>query len=801
MRSAADFGLATRENEGAVRLRRRQRIGGTLVALALLGAGASFAANGTPAQAKQPSLFGGAVVLNDTHDPVVLDLATGQPALQLVGVTTEVGAPSASSSQVSVVPVQGGTLLLDNLTGSFNFLGQGGVLVKTTGGGVGLPPHAGTTSAAAFAAGPDAYIVRYAPHSAEIDLVSEATVQIAAELTSNAASKHTAVNRPVQLLGAATAGGSIANQASAPYLEGQVVTANGNLFALVDTGHATRLVEIAQVRGDKLSRSDATQLARGTVAALNSGPVRPANKTQGVALATPGGIETFVPGRRTRSATVPGSAATTTIVPVGNSAGDLWFIYQSGQATDRLVGVDLATGALVGAPLALANVPQGTFRSPVLAADAIYALVDDGSPTPPLVVVDPSTGKVAPLPGVPTYPRNKVESPTFRTPEILAIGPRVIFNNPDSDFAVVVFTDGSAPPLKVDKESKATPKIDPGALGATVSVKNVHSATTTTTAHSQGSTPTSTATTIPSTATSTSLPPVVAPQRVTVLQSCSNTKQKPHEPQMLPAVPATNSVQLSWSYPLLTSEDCEPTSYVVTATAQGGGPTPAQTSFVVNGGTTFDFPGLRSSTTYLFVVSAYIGKASTQSAPLAVTTEAEGPDAPTSVTTSADGATGWTVSWTTCAPDQCKSADTVAEWRIIGTACGGSDVSSPPMLDVPGGAQSTQTAQSAQVSFSSYPGLVGDQMSFQVQGIGADGLVGNPTQDGSCTQGWRAPNSSLISLQAGGTAGPNASVTANLSVVTSGDPTQAFGSASTIASDVAASGSPAITKVTSAARR
>ena len=61
---------------------------------------------------------------------------------------------------------------------------------------------------------------------------------------------------------------------------------------------------------------------------------------------------------------------------------------------------------------------------------------------------------MAPVRGAPNYPAKSVtEKASFQGAEVLVDGPRVIFNNPQSLLAVVVFTDGSHVPVIVDKSN------------------------------------------------------------------------------------------------------------------------------------------------------------------------------------------------------------------------------------------------------------------------------------------------------------------------------------------------------------
>ena len=59
-----------------------------------------------------------------------------------------------------------------------------------------------------------------------------------------------------------------------------------------------------------------------------------------------------------------------------------------------------------------------------------------------------------PVAGQPTYPAaSAAEKASFQGAQVVVAGPRVVFNNPGSLLAVVVFTDGSHAPVIVDKRS------------------------------------------------------------------------------------------------------------------------------------------------------------------------------------------------------------------------------------------------------------------------------------------------------------------------------------------------------------
>ena len=183
------------------------------------------------------------------------------------------------------------------------------------------------------------------------------------------------------------------------------------------------------------------------------------------------------------------------------------------------------------------------------------------------------------------------------------------------------------------------------------------------------------------------------------------------------------------------------------------------------------FTGLRPATTYQVVVTAYINTQSTASAAATFTTTPRGPDAPVSVHTSVNAQGDWVVFWTPCTSPKCVVPADV--WNIVGAACGGSYVPQPPTVQVAGNIYSTTVNADSL-------GLLGDSMTFSVNGQLASGLAGNPTADRTCTQSWRPPVPADISITGAGVASGQA-VTATLQVSTTSSvtPVEALGSAAT----------------------
>ena len=555
----------------------------------------------------------------------------------------------------------------------------------------------------------------------------------------------------VPLLGFANVSGQIPAE---PRVEPLV--ANGDLWTITRaSGQGTLQRFAAGEPGKELASSQfgaVDRVAAHTTVSTAGGDV--------VALAEPSDIRIVQPapgGGTPEATTVPVAAGTHVdqIVPVSDGQGQVLFAYHTTGGW-RLVGVDLSTGQALA--VRLMTWPTGQGHAGVAGDQRRLDLCHRRrwfDHHCPWVRIDPDTGTAAPLVGASSYPvAGAGEQTTFvdpgLPPQVISVGPRVIINNPNRVLAVVVFTDGSRPTRVIDKRTAVD--VNPSALpGATVG----------TTA------PNAPAKTVAS-----------QPQPVDTQLRCKTITQKPRVPVLDQPVPSAHSVSLSWSYTLLDNQDCEPTSYLVTVAAVAGGPNPPTTQFPVNGQTQFTVDGLRANTTYSFIVTALINSQSTPSLPQQATTNPEGPDAPLSVTTVANGNNGWTVTWNVCQGDACDSNLPAATWAVTGSSCGSGSqfIGTPPVVTVPGTGGATQ---SATVSFDQFPSLVGNQLSFSVQGTSATGLAGDPTEDGSCTEGWRPADPSQFTVSGSATADSGGNtVTAVLTVAPNSGvtPVQAYGS-------------------------
>lgn len=754
MEQGLPFGIGP-SSGGPRRFTRPELIAVGVLVVLVLGVVAGFAVAGRPATATRAAVFGGSVVIDDSvGGPVVVDVADGHPTLRLTGVAAQVGA--ANEAQVAAVAVGDGTLLVNRVTGTVNFVGPDQLVVAPKGAGVALPGPPDAALANVYVSGRQAFVTRQGPTATTVSLVSQATVDVAALIETDATTTSSA--SAAQRVPVATA-------AIGPLLggAGTAVAVGDSLWSLVRTGPRTaRVVEVTEdATGRALSVHD-----RGPVFSLSAASGSPgagaaldvsrlANRaghgsTTMVAAATARSIRLFRVQRSGQVATLAnqhwrGIGPVAAIVPVGRASGGPLFAVHS-RSRWYLVGFAGPTGHQTR-PVAVSGAGTGvseadaTLLTPVVDGNTIFTLVQ---PTPggrPIMVrIDRRGGRASVQPvgtdpgGV--YPLvGPAEEPSWADEQILVDGPRVLINNPDSELAVIVFTDQADRAIAVDKGSAVdiNPSAPPGDQVLPSS-----------------STPSST----PRTATQPAPPAAPA---VDPALACKTSAQKPNVPQLAPPHPATHTVALSWTYPLIDPEDCEPSSYTVTATALGGAPQPSPSAVTVTGETSVVFSGLLSSTTYRFVVTAYIDTQATSSEPVDVTTNAEGPNSPGSVVAAANGTTGWQVTWQPCS-GTCPSTEPVAAYTVTASACAGSFVGQVPAVQVGAGQDSVT------VPFTAAPGLLGASLEFTVQPIGANGLLGDPSPPSSCVEGWESPDASAITLDAAEPSARPGNTTATLTV-------------------------------------
>lgn len=736
------FGSTSNDRAGAPPFGPAGALGGVLILVFVVGGLCWSAGFGPPLSAARPSLFTGSAVLEDTRPLTVVNLATAQVTVRLEGVNAQVGA--AADGDVQPVPVEGGTVLVNRVSGNFNFLGTDDYVTDPDGPGVGLGPLDGSTGALGLASGPDAYILRVAPNST-VSLVDRDTVAQAARRETVSAPWPPARPATVAPLGFSRLGGRVTLQPGAAVVSGR------NAWVLVARAGACRVVELEPVAASRPGPAATDGLAatdRGTSpscdrAALESG-------VGVVGLAAPGRVRVYRRNAGPVDVAVPSTADAARILPVTGATAELWYLADDPGGW-RLFGVG-PTGRIAG-PYALAGLAAGADPvAPVLSAGFLYTLDQSQAGPPTLWTIDVINGRMAPLRGRATYPlRNSSERPSFRGTQLLVDGPRVVFNDPESLEAVVVFTDGSRSPVVVDKSQavvlSATGPADLAPEGGSPPSPTKRAA---------GGSPLTT--------------PIPAVQPVSQQVRCATTTQKPYAPQITGITPSSSAALIQWSYQLLDQTDCEPDTWTVQVRALSSPHQPAEPLRIVAGQSQYLFEGLRPATTYQAVVDAVINHLYTASTPVTFTTAGRGPDAPLSVHTRSDGNGDWVVSWVPC--DEAARPDCVVPadvWTVIGAACGGSFVGTPPSIQVAGG-QDSATIRAADL------GLLGDSLSFTVQGSLASGLVGDPTGDGSCTEAFQRPDPAAITLKGQAVPDPTSNtITATLTVEASGDPGTVFG--------------------------
>jgi hypothetical protein len=725
--SRSRFGLAGTSGHRDAKFGVVGAVVGALVATVLVGGLVWSAATGQAPPSQRPQIFGGSLVLDDYRPLTVIDLATGAVTVQLEGVNTQVG--TTNYADVEAVGTTAGTMLVNRATGTFNMLGKDNYVLGPSASGISLGPLAGSTGATGLADGAAAYVVRYAPDST-VSLVDSATAE------AGAAALASGSHHSVPPVGFAQVRGAVDSQPGGATVNG------GDLWVLeTPVAGGCGVVQVAQ--SDRATHGLATTYGLSTAIPCRRQALETAAGTVGLAL--PGRVVMLGPagGRKTVAVNTAGASE---FLPVQGADGDLWFLARMPSGWS-VFGVS-STGAAIG-PWALSPFgPASDPAVPAYSAGLLYTLDQVQSGQPTLWTIDPKTGVVKPVPGVGTYPaRSITEEASFAGAQVLVDGPRVVFNNPESLLAVVVFTDGSHAPVIVDK---STAVVVSAAGPGDVNVKaRKHKAMakpkSKPQSHPNGPEPTTTPTTVAQPLT----------QPVTQQVDCATTTEKPYEPQISAISPADESALVVWTYHLLSEQDCLPSTWSVTVTALDGGGQPAHPLQVVNGQQQFLFTGLTPGTTYQAVVTAYMNKESTASTPVSFTTTAVGPGSPRSVTAVADGVGGWVVSWTPCS-QACEVA--ARTWSITGSSCGPGFVGQPPDLTVPG------NVTSVTINAGNRLGLLGESFEFSVQGISTTGLVGAPSADTRCTQAWQPPDPADLQLLAAGTP-VGQTITAGLNLV------------------------------------
>ena len=663
-----------------------------------------------PDRARAFDLFHGSVFLSYQLGPVAVDLASGKPTLQLVNANEQVGI--TGSDVLNTVPLTDHTLLLNPSTGEFNMVDNNGFIVKHDGSGVPLTKRSQPTKAVGIDAGSgEAYIVRTGPRGGtDVYLVSQPTVESAINATG-----------PVR----PRASGSMPLPGSTK--PGGAASANGDLWLLVGGTGDGGLRTIRQLRVPADSSAGATLLAsdHGRVngpAAIGTATSRSGAADSGVVgVASVSRIDLFAPGTSDRIATYKAPAAVDTILPVSNQSTRLAFLMHA-RAGWFLVGVN-SDGSGLQTPTRLDGMPTDA----VLAAPA----ASNGN----MYTIDRSTGalyeigsdaRVIPLPGRSFYPVvATVEEPDYRDAYVLARGPRVVFNSPTHSNALMVFTDGTRAPRTITKTNAV--QIDAAGGAEALTRSNVPAG--------QPKPPKPGA----------PKPRPVNVQPVNPRLNCHTASVKPHIPLITSAVPGSRTVALSWRYPLISPQDCIPSTYVVTVRLVDSSAPDPPGSVRVQSQTGATISGLFPSTEYQVTVTAYIRGQGTDSLPAVFTTGEEGPQAPTNMSVHADSSGNWILDWDSCG--------TIAEgcvptqsWTVTPSFCDRRGVSAAPdAITV------TADPTSKRQPTTTYHGsddLLGRGLRFAVQGIGTEGQAGAPSALSPCVFSWSNPVATDIAVQA-----------------------------------------------------
>ena len=441
---------------------RRQTIA-LLVVLALI-AGAVVAASYLvrPEKARAFDLVHGSVFLEDTYAPVGIDLATGKPTVRLADAVKQVGA--AKNNQLSVVPLQDATLLLNNGTdnansGEFNEVDDTGFVTKPDGSGVPLSKRTDQPESLGFAdTGPNqapgsAYIERTGPGGTDVVLVTESTVRSASTSTSDVKPRASVTLDDAGLTRAGAAAGAqrrllAAHRSRQPAGVASVVGAGRQQDRRQAHGQDPRFGRrLGRDRRGDLGRlgRDRRRRRRGT------GPHHPLH---------PGRRDGHEDDRRRRRrADHPAGHQP------GRSAGAFW---NAPPTAGGSFPYGRTETAMPSTPRCPASRPTTTSPSRPAAA------------TP----CTPSTGPTARCTRSGSRTTSRASPPWRRTRKqtgeaaglgdayVVGRGPRVIVNSAGHGEALVVFTDGSRGPLVVRKSQAVT--INAGATATTYTQDKVN---------------------------------------------------------------------------------------------------------------------------------------------------------------------------------------------------------------------------------------------------------------------------------------------------------------------------------------
>jgi hypothetical protein len=686
---------------------RRQAI--ALLAVLALVAGAVVVVSYLirPERARAFDLFYGSMFLSYQNGPVAVDLTSGKPTLQLVDAEKQVGL--SDPADLGVVPLIDHTLLLNTSTGEFNMVDNSGFVVKHDGGVPLVKRPSGASAVGIAADNGQAYIERTGPTGGtDVYLVSQPTVETAVTATGNV--------RP-------RASGSMPEPGTTD--PGGAASANGDLWLLVggagDGGSRTiRQLHVpsGSSAGATLARIDHGQV-NGAAAIGTVTPSGASGSAQTVAVASDSRIDVFTPGAsKPRRVSFPAPPGLDTVLPVSNAQGRIAFLMHGAQGW-YLVSVN-PDGTDLRPPALLDRVPGNAHLAAPASSNGRMYTIDQSNGQLYEITYD---GTARRLPGRSVYPFDPAEGSDFRDGYVLSRGPRVIFNSPTHQDALIVFTDGSRAPRTIVKTSAVA-----------VNAANAAEALTRSTVPQVGK---------PSVGKPKPVPGGAQPINSKI--DCKTAKQKPHLPVITSAVPGSRTVTLAWTYPILSPQDCYPSTYLVSVKRISNDAPDPPGSVRVDSQTGATIGGLFPSTQYDVTVSAFIHEQGTASEPVRITTGVEGPAAPTNLKVGADSSGNWQLNWDSCGTVQqgCVAAQS---WTVNASYCDGRSVGSPPP-SISVTADPTSKHQPPAV-YKGNDDLLGRGLRFSVLGVGDQGQAGAPSAASQCVYSWMPPNASAMSLQA-----------------------------------------------------
>ncbi|MFN8077358.1 MAG: fibronectin type III domain-containing protein [Kineosporiaceae bacterium] len=615
---------------------------------------------------------------------------------------------ATSTTDVAVVPLEAGTLLLDRRGGALNLLDRSGLPVRSD-GGVKLPAARGGAVTRALAAGDLAYVLRSAASSTDVFLVGRSTF---------ASGGAQALPRGVTALPSAVAEG-----------RGDAAVSGTDLWVLTGTGarRGIRAVRAPTGSGQADRRLEVTPWGEvlapaAVVASEGAGPV--VLSRTGVSL---------LGGRERRDVPAAWSGDVDAVLPASGGQGAGFLVHRRGGGWSLAV-VDPGSGSATLSPPVSAWGEADRPAPPVRAGGHWWTVTTraERPGTAQVWRVEPD-GRAVAAPGAAEYPLIRrdgraVEAGDLSDVVLTARQDRVLVNSRSHVRALTLFADGGRAPAVIEKASAVS--LDAAGQAAALIAPSA-----------PGPGPSAPAGK-PSTApTRAPVSPAPAMQVVDSRRRCRDSAQVPHVPTITAARTTSRTLTLRWAYPVLDPADCLPSSYLVQVRPEAG-PAATPGDVRVQGQTGVVVAGLFPATGYRVVVTALLGARSTASAPVRVTTGPEGPARPATVTVRAAGREGWRVEWTSCGgrPD-CVPSDA---WTVTPSWCDGAGVSAMPEPVVVAGDPSSSRFSTV------YPvpaSMLGRSLTFSVSGAAPTGEAGDAGRS-ACVASWAAPDVSGMTLTA-----------------------------------------------------